>query len=102
MGRLVALCSRTCYSTAYQVYEHLTSSLDSCIEFSDWCGVTRGTVIGSDAWIKAGPIARQGLYVGVGCMAVGRSELFRSEHGVALLMDQPVFQVPSAKGECQN
>ena len=75
------------------------SVIISIVLHSEWCGVTRGTVIGSEAWKRAGPIDRQGLFVGVGRMAAGRSELFRLQHGVALVMDQPVFRVPSVQGE---
>ena len=66
---------------------------------SEWCGVTWGTIIGSESWLRAGPPDRRGLYVGVGRAMASRPEMFRLESGVAIAMEQPVFQVPSSQGE---
>ncbi|GAX74807.1 hypothetical protein CEUSTIGMA_g2254.t1 [Chlamydomonas eustigma] len=65
---------------------------------SDWCGITRGTIIGSEAWQRAGPPNCTGLYIGVGRSCVGRTEMFRLEQGLAITMHSPVFRVPSAQG----
>ena len=95
-GRCGKMEDRYIRGLCQSLHSFLTSHSLNC---SEWCGVTRGTVIGSEAWVRAGHLDRQGLFLGVGRMSVGRSELFRSERGVALLMDQPVFKVPSAQGQ---
>lgn len=90
---------------------------------SSWCGITRGLVIPDSAAAAAAAAAaavassgeaktcsssgrngssdlpdRSNLYIGIGRMLMSRSEVFRSQNGVAIEMQQRVFDVPSWNG----
>ncbi|CAD7703200.1 unnamed protein product [Ostreobium quekettii] len=65
---------------------------------SDWCGITRGTVLGSDHSQALDAVDRSSLYIGIGRAQMSRVELFRVRQGVAVTMEDPVFRIPSCSG----
>ncbi|KAG1673418.1 hypothetical protein FOA52_002183 [Chlamydomonas sp. UWO 241] len=60
--------------------------------------LTRGTVIGSNAWERAQLGDRRGLFLGMGMTTGSRAQMFHASRGVAVLLTFPAFRVPSAEG----
>lgn len=74
---------------------------------SSWCGITRGTTLAADGNVphanaRGSARDRSALHVGVARAHMSRAEMFRSEQGVVLVLEQPVFRVPPAPGACHN
>jgi hypothetical protein len=62
---------------------------------SSWCGITRGTVLNAGQQDSPAAQQRRHLHLGIGRAQMGRVEMFRVQSGVAVTMEQRVYEVPS-------
>lgn len=61
-------------------------------------GMSRGTILGSDAESNCLAPARDRLYIGIAVAELSRNEMFKEAKGVALRMVERVFKIPSFFG----
>lgn len=61
---------------------------------SQWCGITRGTILDSKHNARQQAGDRSCMYIGVARSLLSRTELFRRLKDTALVMEQCVFDVP--------
>lgn len=67
---------------------------------SSWCGITRGSILNQEG-DPDGLASRANMYVGTGVSKVSRTQLFREKEGVAIVMQNRVYELPSLNGKSE-